>query len=246
MCTVAFIPTQKKIHFASLRDENPTRATANVPTVIYDGRNTKYIAPIDPVGNGTWVGINEYGNVIVLLNGGFENHQKKTTYARSRGSIVSELLADTMPVIEWNLMDLENIEPFTLIVWSEEKLFQLVWDGMQKHRFNLPKDKVHIWSSSTLYDTEAKIYRQKLFTQWIKEKQLIEQSSLLKFFYTHTDTNNGFIMSRDEKIKTLSYTFISLAGSKAHVHYQDLATKAQHNVIMHLVTSTQNCYCNTK
>ena len=135
MCTVVFIPGKDNYFFASLRDENPARLRAIAPSFIA-APNGNYIAPTDPSGGGTWLGANEFGNVIILLNGGFKNHNRKTAYSKSRGIIVKELLADSMPVIEWNLMNLENVEPFTLIVWADDKLFQLVWDGEEKHRIN--------------------------------------------------------------------------------------------------------------
>ena len=154
MCTVLFIPNKSKSYFASLRDESPSRAT-NSPEVFFDS-GCAFIAPTDALSGGTWIGVNEYQNIIILLNGGFENHEKNIIYKKSRGLIVSELLTSKLPVLDWNLMDLEEIEPFTLIVYSEELLFQLVWDGTSKHRKKIDTKLPYIWCSSTLYNQEAK------------------------------------------------------------------------------------------
>lgn len=240
MCTVVFIPVKDGYHFASLRDERPLRLQAIVPSFIHG--NSNYIAPVDPSGGGTWAGVNDNGNVIILLNGGFQNHTKKNSYAKSRGKIVTELLADNMPVIEWNLMNLNDVEPFTLIVWSEEKLFQLVWDGCQKHRINLSKAAAHIWSSATLYGETAKNYRTALFNKWMSTSKKITKLSLLNFFNTHNDAHNGFLMTRDEKIKTLSYTFITLGKDKSAVmHYHDFLSGTEHNLTITLAIKGQHC-----
>ena len=92
MCTVVFIPANKKIFFASVRDESPLREKAIVPIISTIG-NVSFLSPKDPVAGGTWIGANDQGNIIILLNGGFENHQRKNCYRKSRGIIVSELLA---------------------------------------------------------------------------------------------------------------------------------------------------------
>lgn len=222
MCTVVFIPNNNKQYFASLRDESPERPQAMAPAV-YKTNETKYLMPKDALADGTWVGINEYKNVIILLNGGFENHNKKEFYLKSRGIIVSELLLSVMPVVDWQLMDFNNIEPFTLVVWSDNNLFELVWDGTEKHRKRLGSSASHIWSSSTLYDKQSKNNRAELFQNWIAMRPPITKLSMLNFFQSTSDIENGFIINRNEKIKTLSYSFIELPDTNmAILDYYDL------------------------
>ena len=131
MCTVVFIPQQNKKYFASLRDENPLRPQASTPQIIEEN-NVKFLAPIDTLAGGTWIGINEFNTVIILLNGADENHKRENDYRKSRGLIVKELLCSKQPVKDWNLINLKKIEPFTLIVFSNNNLYQLVWCGVQK------------------------------------------------------------------------------------------------------------------
>ena len=104
MCTVVFMPGSNKYYFASLRDEDPKRAKATTPILQADN-NVMYLSPVDPVGGGTWIGVNEKGHVIILLNGGFEKHTDSGPYLKSRGIIVKELLTSAMPVVDWMLMD---------------------------------------------------------------------------------------------------------------------------------------------
>ncbi len=221
MCTVVFIPGTRQHYFASLRDEDAERPTAKAPDLYTEG-GMRFLAPKDGLAGGTWLGINEIGNVIILLNGGFEKHAPGNDYRKSRGLIVPELLSSDIPVVHWQAMALQQIEPFTLVVWSNDSLFQLVWDGEQKNQLKLNTDIAYIWSSSTLYSSKSKAYRKKLFEQWMENIPAINRESLLSFFWEEADAENGFIINRNGKIKTLSYSFISIDRSdSACIHYYD-------------------------
>ncbi len=222
MCTVTFIPLEDSVCFASLRDESPVRPVASLSKNRIENE-VKYLAPIDGLAGGTWIGVNELGTVVVLLNGGFDKHNRQEPYKKSRGIIVKELLLKSMPVLEWSEMDLENIEPFTLIVWSSGALHQLVWDGLNKHNISIDHTLPHLWSSSTLYDTEAKIKRRNLFNQWMSLHPRVDQQSLLDFFRTYANGEDTFIMDRENKVKTISYTFVALpCHQQAVLQYYDL------------------------
>jgi uncharacterized protein with NRDE domain len=228
MCTVVFIPNKQKILFASLRDESPVRSRATIPDVCI-ANNISFLSPKDSLAGGTWIGANSAGNVIILLNGGFANHYRKAVYLKSRGIIVSELLAIKSPVAAWENIKMEGVEPFTLIVWSNSHLFQLVWDGVKKHTIIVDKNLPHIWSSSTLYSDKVKKHREELFQQWIAGNHHVSKLSMLNFFKTFTNPENGFIMNRDEKIKTLSYTSIEINHNNAIMSYYDFLANTHHD-----------------
>jgi uncharacterized protein with NRDE domain len=222
MCTVVFIPDNGKFYIASLRDEHPNRKTASLP-VLKVADHQKYIAPIDPQGGGTWVGINEGGSVIVLLNGGFVNHIKQDQYAKSRGQIVTELLSKDHPFDSWENIELTNIEPFTLILWSASVLKHVVWDGKTKYTTNIDPTKAHIWSSSTLYNVSDKLVRQEAFNEWITSPINKNRSSLLDFFKETVHPEGPIFIKKEKELKTLSYTFIEIDASvKTIINYQDL------------------------
>jgi uncharacterized protein with NRDE domain len=208
---------------ASLRDEHPNRMKANLP-VLSQSKQPKYISPIDPSGGGSWLGINEYGSVLILLNGGYENHSKKHNYAKSRGKIVIELLSVNHTISYWETIDLNNMEPFTLIVWSNNMLWHLVWDGNKKYQSNVDSQKSHIWSSSTLYNEKEKFERQSLFNKWINQTSGINQSSLLDFFTMERNLTESIFIRNNKEIKTLSYSFIEIEKrKKIHINYHDLS-----------------------
>jgi uncharacterized protein with NRDE domain len=243
MCTVIYIPTDSGHVFTSLRDESPKRPQAFAPEV--SGLNTiNYLAPKDALANGTWVGVNSQRQIIILLNGGFENHARKKSYRKSRGLIVTELLQTSMPVVEWNLMNMEDIEPFTLVVWSEGHLFQLVWDGEKKHRIRMDENVPHIWSSSTLYNQEAKAKRHDYFQNWIAMHPPVSKLSILNFFNSFDDKENGFIINRNETMKTLSYSFIESSDNNATMDYYDFLTFTHSSKSIDFSDDSGNCFLN--
>jgi hypothetical protein len=241
MCTVVFIPNKAEKYFASLRDESPIRPIA-IPPSLYAEGELKVLATKDPLAGGTWIGMNDFQNVIILLNGAFQNHAKGKMYAKSRGLIVTELLKTEMPVIEWSILDLVNVEPFTLVIWSDNNLFELVWDGENKHRKLLDQNIPHIWSSSTLYNIKAKQNRSKLFQQWLSSNPLISKESLFNFFTSFDDHENGFIINRSESVKTLSYSFITMEpGLKALFDYNDFRKEKQFKQSLEFTSQAMNC-----
>ena len=240
MCTVVFVPGNNKYCFASLRDEDSKRAKAVTPT-LQSNNKVMYLSPVDPVGGGTWIGVNEMGHVIVLLNGGFEKHQVGGPYLKSRGIIVKELLGAAMPVVDWMLMDMKNIEPYTLVVWADSNLFQLVWDGTTKHRIRLATDIPYLWSSSTLYNNKVKTHRSELFENWVATNPNISKMALFDFFNSFTDDENGFIINRNERIKTLSYSFVELTDEVALISYLDLQSSTDKTTSIDLKKKAAAC-----
>lgn len=239
MCTVVYLPTENGICLASLRDESPKRKNANVPAII-ESNNIYYLSPTDPAAGGTWIGVNQPGSIIVLLNGGFENHTKTKVYKKSRGLIVSELLAKDMPVKEWTVMDMEGIEPYTLIIFTEGKLFQLVWDGQHKHQTLQTNKRPQIWSSATLYDDSAKAMRNQHFENWIAANPPLTKLSLFNFFKSTDDKENGFIINRNELVKTMSYSFIEMQqDALASFSYYDFSSQKYHTSKIELLQNTR-------
>jgi hypothetical protein len=222
MCTVAFLPYKNKYYFASLRDESPMRKLALHPA-IYNTNGVDIMSPLDGFAGGTWVGTNYFGNIIVLLNGGFENHFRAKGYRLSRGLIVKALLLEEAPVSAWQQIDLLGVEPFTLIVWQQQQLVELVWDGEQKYCQQLAITTPNIWSSSTLYNSGAKQQRKAAFHQWWATQPNVTKHSILDFFRSLIDERDGFLINRGPTMKTLSYTLLVQDNNATTCYYHDFS-----------------------
>src|SRR6478672_10980817 len=123
MCTVSFVNANGKIIITSNRDEKTLRPGAIEPKN-YLINNRKIIFPKDKKAGGTWYAVNENSTILVLLNGAEERHQLKSHYRKSRGLIVLDLISSKSVVQTWKFIGLENIEPFTLVVFEDERLYQ--------------------------------------------------------------------------------------------------------------------------
>jgi hypothetical protein len=227
MCTVLYIPTAVGFQFASLRDENPMLTTSLAPSVV-EWNQVDVLAPLVPMGRGTWMGVNALGNVVVLLNGGFKNHVRKDHYRHSRGEVVKAMLGAIHPRTHWDKVNLDEIEPFTLVVWQNRELMEWVWDGTTKHENKYPVDQFAIWSSATLYGSTAQRKRAKMFTDWMQTEPLVSAESIFDFFGQQVDTENGFLIKR-ENVETLSYSHLLLEPHRfAKILHRDLLSQQSH------------------
>ncbi|MHA4842678.1 NRDE family protein [Flavitalea antarctica] len=223
MCTVTFLPTRKGVYITSNRDEKNVRASALYPEA-YEFSTGKLIFPKDADAGGTWIAAHENGNAIVLLNGGVVKHISMPPYRKSRGLIVLDLINHSEPFQAFKGLDLENIEPFTAIIWEHRSLYECRWDGNQKFTKQPDAAQPHIWSSVTLYTPAVIMKREQWFAEWLRRNQAPSQDDILNFhqFTGDGDTNNDLLMNRDGETFTVSITSISLEKYKARVSYLDL------------------------
>ncbi len=223
MCTVSFIESDGKYIITSNRDEKIVRPTA-IPPKHYLINNKKILYPKDAHAGGTWYAIDENGNIIVLLNGAQEKHQVKNCYRKSRGLIVLDLISSKSIIDSWKSIDLQEIEPFTLVVFENNQLYQLQWDEINKSTLVLDKSKKYIWSSSTLYPKQIREERSEWFYNFIKINKLLSNEDMMHF-HSHTEatnSENGLIINRNDMLKTVSISQAIVEKNKIAFHYSDL------------------------
>ncbi len=204
----------------SNRDVGYQREKALYPkTYVEDGVSVHY--PKDGKAGGTWIGTSRENRLICLLNGGFENHKRATSYPKSRGFIVKELLI-AINFEETSLeIDLEEIEPFTLVVVDckeKKQLFEFVWDGKNRHLREL-EWQPSIWSSSTLYTDTMKAMRQDWFREWFIGKGRTPEN-IMDF---HKHAGLGFpevdVFMKREKVGTVSITQVVKTADRFDMAY---------------------------
>jgi hypothetical protein len=237
MCTVSFVNNNGKIIITSNRDEKVLRPIAIEP-MAYMVQNKKVIFPKDNKAGGTWYAIDEYSNVVVLLNGADERHVAKNEYRKSRGLIVLDLIGSVSPFEAWQSIDLNNIEPFTLVLFEKQKLYQLRWNELEKSSLALDINQNHIWSSSTLYSKEIREKRANWFFTFLDTEPEVNEEELFHFHrYTEGDnTEHGLVINRKDILKTLSITQTVIEKNKVCIHYNDLiAEKDFSNVFLPLL-----------
>lgn len=223
MCTVSFINAGGRVIITSNRDEKPGRQPVLAPknTMI---NNKKVFFPKDPEAGGTWYAVDEFGTVIVLLNGAAEKHTRKPKYRMSRGLVVLELIGQESSLAYWNSIDLNEIEPFTIVLFEKGSLYQLRWDGTAKETKDLNSSESYIWSSATLYPAHVRQQREIWFREFLAATPVVTEENVIAFHrFTHVaNTENGLVINRPGGPMTLSITQTILEANKVHFSYLDL------------------------
>ena len=229
MCTVTFIPLKDTIIITSNRDEKYSRKQA-LPPQQYDHNGGTIIYPKDADGGGSWIAMNEDGNVAVLLNGAFVKHVATPPYKKSRGQVLLELIQADRPVRSFIRTDLFNIEPFTLVIMDSRCLYECRWDGNTKHCKQLPVYRPHIWSSATLYTHDIVKKREQWFAKWLNNNPTPTQEDVIRFhlFGGENDKHNDLLMNRQGLVSTVSITSIELTKNKGSMTYFDLKDYSLH------------------
>src|SRR5690554_2038075 len=226
MCTLTFFPkSDDNFILTSNRDESPGRKT--FPPKIYHEDNVELLYPRDAVAGGTWIGVSQRKRVISLMNGGFVDHKRKASYARSRGLIVKDLLTTQALDSYLNTYDFSEIEPFTAIAVEYEKalkIYEIVWTG-EELVFTKQPLQPKIWSSSPLYPEELAQKRELWFSEFYERHKDVSSKDLISFHQTagEGDPISNIVMDRGF-VKTKSITQIVKSIDAVAMRYYDLET----------------------
>lgn len=226
MCTVTFIPSKDKIYLSSNRDEKLLRKPA-LPPQFHKHNDGQIVYPKDLEAGGSWITLNENGNVAVLLNGGFVKHIPTPPYKKSRGLVLLDMIQNTGPLQYFLNADVSGVEPFTVILFEENNLFECRWTGYKKNCKELSNDSAYIWSSVTLYDEDVRKKREQWFMQWLNKNPHPNQQDILQFHQFAGDGNKhtDILMNRDGIMHTVSITSIELSKHTGKMYYHDLSAE---------------------
>jgi uncharacterized protein with NRDE domain len=234
MCTVSFYKSSEYVIITSNRDESINRVAATHPAPA-NVNGARLFFPRDPQGGGSWFVVKENGDALVLLNGAANRHEHRPPYRESRGMILLNLSAAPDFHEEWNShLNLANIEPFTIVAFVNNELFQLRWNGDDKELSRMNVDQPHIWSSATLYAPEVILRRRKWFDEFMVNHQHPLVPEDLISFHTQTQTNdteNGVLINRNGILLTKNVTQVVLEKEKFRLHHRDLVHNTQTTLI---------------
>jgi len=231
MCTVTFLPRDaSSFILTSNRDEMTARPSAT-PPVIKKYSNYKVMYPQDPLGGGSWIASDDRNNAICLLNGAFQRHKPQYPYRHSRGLVVLDFFKFDHLCDFVDFYDLNNIEPFTLVIIHDFQLYEFRWDGLQKFLRNFSFEHPKVWSSVTLYDAETVIKREKWFAEWLNKETYFTLDRILEFhlFGGEGKKEIDVLMEREDHIKTVSITSILNQNNITTMHYRDILRNEEYS-----------------
>jgi len=229
MCLVSYVPLDDGFVISSNRDEAPSRSTNSIQQ---EERKFNSIAyPVDSKG-GTWCAVSKSGIVGIILNGAFVFHKRQNNYRLSRGIMLKEMFDFPTPVKFIQEYNFQNIEPFTLIIWTGKRLLEFRWTGQLKHIEILSRKKHHVWSSSTLYDDIMISERQTLFDKLISKLQYKSVESIEQMHLNGKLGNSDydFVMNRSNRVRTVSFSQVVISEKAINLNYHSLLKGEKHHL----------------
>jgi hypothetical protein len=236
MCTLTYIPHSGGTIITSNRDEHISRGNSIFP--ISKSLNNKHIYfPQDPKAGGSWIAADDFGNIVVLLNGAFKKHKHLPPYRLSRGIILLDSFNYSNLKEFTEQYTLEQIEPFTMVQFQLrlQHVCEMRWDGESTHYKDLDPSIPNIWSSTSLYSTEVRLERRHWFSEWIQNGGLDSQK-MLEFhqFGGKGNTKNGITMQRDNGVQTVSITQLHAYSQEIDFVHHNLIQKEINTQRIHM------------
>ncbi|OIQ26056.1 hypothetical protein [uncultured Vibrio sp.] len=242
MCSVSWIINESGYQVFFNRDEQKTRALALPPKQL-TVNGIEVLMPIDPVGNGSWISLNEFGLSLCLLNNYqgkspvtinsacLKEHQRnvqdedklESHTLISRGLLLKQLSGyKTVSQVEraFYTLDLNQFAPFTLLVFSpatslvKPNVMAFEWDGVTSEVY---PTECPLFSSSVDIDA-VKAYRLKQFQHFTSGGKNIQ--SLLAF-HAHHHPNQMHLSTcmHREDAQTVSTTYLHVSATKQSMAY---------------------------
>lgn len=206
MCTVTFAPCANGYLIGMNRDERIARGAGNPPEV-HRLEGTRTVFPDDK--GATWIGSNQYGITLALLNWNIPIAQQ--TFRRSRGLIIPDLLA-LRNVAELNVAlvgyELLSCAAFRLLAVSpgERTVLQCSWDGAQLAQRAYGWEMRH-WFSSSASDNRAQELRGDVCARAANDTRAGSVGWLRRLHKSHENGPGDFsVCVHRELVETLSYT----------------------------------------
>jgi len=220
MCTVTYYPlAPNHFLFASNRDEAPKRAAQEVVRKrITNGKTLLY--PRDTGASGTWIAVSDADQLVCILNGGRVKHRHEPPYRLSRGIMALDFFSFWSVDAFTANYDFSGIEPFTMVIYDNDRLVTLYWDEVSLEVQELDPTVRQLWSSCTLYPPVLQSKRKRWFFDWAMLTNNPTREDLLTFHRTggNGDPENDLVMNRGNVVRTTSITSVEKSPKAIHLH----------------------------
>jgi hypothetical protein len=230
MCTVTVVPHETGVRVMCNRDERRSRPAA-LPPQVHDLGGRLAAFPVDPRGGGSWVGVNDAGIIVTLLNVSGRLHGFSKKPRRSRGLIVREVLrsgslSDVLETVA--SLDASLFEMFRLVVMHRFTALEATGDGVRTAiRRQITVDTPLLFTSSSLGDALVEAPRTQLFQRMVLKRR----SGWLRGqarFHRHLWPSRPEIsvcMERDDAL-TVSRTVVDVTGARRSLLYEAPVTSS--------------------
>jgi Transport and Golgi organisation 2 len=226
MCTVTIVPDDDGFRLACNRDERRDRAAATPPNV-HRLEHRIAVFPLDPVGGGTWVGVNDARLVAVLLNRTMDSAGPTSYRAlRSRGLIIPSLLdCGSVPdALEMAArLNPAQFNPFRLVVVQRMVAGVLTSDGFALSVETMDISRPLMLTSSSLGDDLVEAPRRRLFERLVLKNECAWVAAQTRF-HAHQWRSRADISvtMKRQAARTVSRTCITVTSHTSELCYDPI------------------------
>lgn len=221
MCTVSWVHTATGYELFCNRDERRTRPPAWTPR-LRERHGVRFIAPIDGESGGTWIGVNQFGLTLALLNRYDVPAGPPRAEYLSRGWLLLELLDSLSLQHAQQRMQARRLtafQPFTLAavaVAEAARLFQ--WDGWQLSVET--NAEAHLPLTSSSFATARVIEERRAQFAQLPVNVAERCAGLASYHQSHAPEPGAFsvCMHRDNA-QTVSYSHVQIAAQQITFNY---------------------------
>jgi uncharacterized protein with NRDE domain len=225
MCTVSIVPLERGFRLACNRDEQVNRPRA-MPPRVRSIDSVRAMWPLDPLSNGTWIGVNEVGLTACLLNRHAAGQPPSPRGVISRGAIIPSLLrVRNLRSAVWAALSLRaaSFQPFTLLLLQSGTLARVTNDSDKLRVRTGVLERPMVFTSSSLGDEQVLAPRRALFARMVacSAYPLAAQSA----FHDHAWRHHPEISVRMRRTDaaTLSQTTIAVDRAGIRICYRSLS-----------------------
>lgn len=225
MCTVSVVPSRDRLRLICNRDESRTRPDALDPIWRRIGPRTACF-PVDPLSGGTWIGLNDAGLALALLNSNTDGNPA-TGPRQSRGTIIPPLLAcKTFEdlVERAHAIVAEDFAAFRLVAIHAGRIAVILGNGRDLSCRTDTINRPVVFTSSSLGDHVVAGPRRALFERMVLRRPANAWLGAQRLFHRHRWPSQPAIsvqMTRPDG-RTVSRTVIDLSSRNIALHYRPL------------------------
>jgi hypothetical protein len=222
MCSVSFLPHSRGFYLGMNRDESLQRLAAHPPAMSSrDGR--VMLCPTEP-GGGTWIGVNDAGLCLALIN--WNEPGRDARPSLSRGIVVPTLLAAAITEevhTSLNALPTHDIAPFRLLAFAprERAAREFRWDQHTLEEIPHPWAPRH-WFSSGHDEPRAQHERGAVARKAWQEAGAGRLPWLRRLHASHEPARGPFCFCMHRRdAATVSYTEVIVTPRTATMRYHD-------------------------
>lgn len=230
MCTVSWLRRAGGYELFCNRDERHTRSVAAPPS-LRETRGVRFVAPADGDFGGSWIGVNEAGLALCVLNRYEGAAPSVREDYRSRGLLLTDLM-DCLSVSHarerLSGAGLSGYRPFTLAALSARETALLVHWTNDRKTFDEDGDAWVPLTSSSYRGAEVRAARESVFRRMAGEAGAVTPAMLEEFHRSHDAAGgaSSVCMHRREAA-TVSFSRVKVSAEKVEFAYEPLSPCAR-------------------